>query len=214
MPLKRRVSRLRLPNRIGAGSNSDGSYASSAGSAACGGAADRAGRRLAGLRRACRLCSGCVLLEVKVVALARAERDDAAEGIVGRNSHRHAVSGDDLDSKPSHSPAQLREHFVSGIALHAIKAAGVDGRDRPLHVNEIVFAQSWSFRLKLATSVPYWVPTRNYLWINDLERMEESLLEQRVRENAPGVPLRSHRRRSRHPSVGAVCRTSPARGPA
>jgi len=95
--------------------------------------------------------------------LAGAEGDDSADRIVRRDAHCHAVSGDDLDSKPSHSPAQLREHFVSGIALHAIKAAGVDGRDRPLHVNQIVFAQSWSFRLILATSVPYRLPGRNYL---------------------------------------------------
>ena len=73
--------------------------------------------------------------------LASSERDDAADRIVGGNTHRHAITGHDLDSKPAHSPAQLGEHLMPLIALHAVETTAVDRHDRALHVNQIVLTQ-------------------------------------------------------------------------
>ena len=70
-----------------------------------------------------------------------AECDDAANRIVGRDAYRHAITGNNLDSKAAHPAAQLRKHFMSGVALHAIQPTGVDCDDGSLHVDQIVFAQ-------------------------------------------------------------------------
>ena len=72
----------------------------------------------------------------------RAEGDDAADRVVGRHADGDAITGNDFDAEAPHPAAQLREHFMSGIALHAIQAARVDGHHRSLHVDQIVFAQS------------------------------------------------------------------------
>ena len=74
-------------------------------------------------------------------SLTCAEGDDAANWIVGRDANRHAITGDDLDAEAPHAAAQLREHFVAGVALHSVKPAGMYGHDRPLHINQIVLAQ-------------------------------------------------------------------------
>ena len=73
--------------------------------------------------------------------LSRAESNDAAHWIVGRDAHRHAVTGDNLDAKAPHPAAQLCEHLVAGIALHAIQTPGVHRHYGSLHVDEIIFAQ-------------------------------------------------------------------------
>jgi len=70
-----------------------------------------------------------------------AERDDAADRIVGRDSHGHTIARDHLDAKPPHPAAQLRQHLVSGVALHTVEATRVDRDHRTLHVNQIVLAQ-------------------------------------------------------------------------
>ena len=70
-----------------------------------------------------------------------AEGDDAADRIVRRDADGHAIARNDLDAEAAHPAAQLREHFVAGVALHAIQAPGMDGDDRALHIYEIVFAQ-------------------------------------------------------------------------
>ena len=83
----------------------------------------------------------CVCSNPGLPDLPGAERDDAANRIVGRDAHGHAVTGDDLDAEPPHAPAQLGEDFVACIALHAVQPAGVNRHHRSLHVNQIVFAQ-------------------------------------------------------------------------
>ena len=74
--------------------------------------------------------------------LACTERDDAPDGIVGRDADGHAISRNDLDAEAAHAPTQLSEHFVAGVALHAVKTAAVDRHHGALHVNQIVLAQS------------------------------------------------------------------------
>ena len=74
--------------------------------------------------------------------LAGTERDDAPDGIVRGNADRHTISRDNLDAEAAHPAAQLGKHFVAGVALHAVKTAAVDRDHRPLHVNQIVLAQS------------------------------------------------------------------------
>jgi hypothetical protein len=74
--------------------------------------------------------------------LTSAEGDDAANGVVGGYADGHAISRNHFDSKAPHPPAQLRQHLVAGVALHAIQAARVHGDHRSLHVNQIVLAQS------------------------------------------------------------------------
>jgi hypothetical protein len=76
-----------------------------------------------------------------VVFLSGAEGNDAADRIVGGHADGHAITRDDLDAEPPHPAAQLREHFMSRITLHAIEAPGMHGDDRSLHVYQIVFAQ-------------------------------------------------------------------------
>ena len=73
--------------------------------------------------------------------LASAEGNDAADGIVGRNAHRDAIPGNDLDAEAAHAAAELGEYFVTGVALHAVEPAAVHRHDGALHVDQIVFAQ-------------------------------------------------------------------------
>ena len=74
-------------------------------------------------------------VEVSPEQLSGAECDDAADRIVGRDAHRHAVTGDDLDAEAPHPAAQLGEHFVTRVALHAIESAAVHGDDGTLHID-------------------------------------------------------------------------------
>jgi hypothetical protein len=73
--------------------------------------------------------------------LSGAERDDAPDRIVGGDANRDAVTWNDLDTEAAHPPAQLREHFVTGITLDAIQPAGMHRHYGSLHVYQIVFAQ-------------------------------------------------------------------------
>ena len=87
------------------------------------------------------------------------EGDDAADRVIGRHTDRDAITRNDFDSEAAHTAAQLCEHFVARVALHAIEAAGMDGHDSALHVNQIVFTQYSSYsatrvRPGLAISVP------------------------------------------------------------
>ena len=74
--------------------------------------------------------------------LARAEGNDAPDRIVGRNTHCDPIPGDDLDAEAAHAAAQLGEHFVAGVALHAVQPAAVHRDHGALHVDEIILAQS------------------------------------------------------------------------
>jgi len=75
------------------------------------------------------------------MALSGSEGDDAAHRVVRGHANGHTIAWDNLDSKSPHPAAQLGEHLVSGITLHAVKPARVDRDNGPLHINQIVFAQ-------------------------------------------------------------------------
>ena len=83
-----------------------------------------------------------------MVSSASAEGDDAANGIVGRDADRDAIPWNHLDPEAAHPAAQLCEHLVALVALHAIKPAAVDRNDRALHVDQIVLAQILSFLIQ------------------------------------------------------------------
>src|SRR5229473_421277 len=62
-------------------------------------------RRPGGRRGRCR----SVVFEFKSLWLARAEGDDAPDGIVRRNANGHAISRNNFDAEAAHSAAELRE---------------------------------------------------------------------------------------------------------
>ena len=72
---------------------------------------------------------------------ASSEGDDAADRVVGRDTHRYAVTWYNLDSKPAHPATQLGQHFVTLITLDAVETSAVNRYDRALHVNQIILAQ-------------------------------------------------------------------------
>jgi hypothetical protein len=84
---------------------------------------------------------GCIGIQT-VSGLAGAEGDDASNRIVRGDSDSDAISGNDFDAEPTHSTAELGEHFVTGIALNAVETAAVYRDHGALHVNEIVLAQT------------------------------------------------------------------------
>jgi hypothetical protein len=85
-----------------------------------------------------------VVFEFNSFWLARAEGDDAADGIVGRNTYGHAISRDNFNAEAAHAAAELGQHFVAGVALNPVEAPAMDGHNRTLHVDEIVLAQTAS----------------------------------------------------------------------
>ena len=80
--------------------------------------------------------------------LASSEGDDASDRIVRGNPDCNAISWHHLYSKAAHAAAQLGEHFVALVTLHAIQPAAVNRNDRALHVNQIILAQLLSFPIK------------------------------------------------------------------
>ena len=73
--------------------------------------------------------------------LARAEGNDAPDGIVRRHADGHAISRNNFYAEAAHSAAELSQHFVACVALDAIKAARMHGDYGSLHVYQVVFAQ-------------------------------------------------------------------------
>jgi hypothetical protein len=73
--------------------------------------------------------------------LSRPEGDDAADRVVRGYANCDAITRDNFDPEAAHAAAQLRENFVSRIALHAIEPTGMDRYHGALHVDQIVFAQ-------------------------------------------------------------------------
>ena len=73
--------------------------------------------------------------------LAGAEGDDAPDRIVRRHADGHAISRNHLDAEAAHTAAELGEHLMAGVTLHAVEPAAVYGHDCALHVDEIVLAQ-------------------------------------------------------------------------
>src|SRR5438132_13885605 len=76
--------------------------------------------------------------------LACAEGNNASDRIVRRHADGHTISWNDLDTEAAHAAAELGEHFMAGVALHAVKPAAVNRHDRALHVDKIVLAQTAS----------------------------------------------------------------------
>jgi hypothetical protein len=70
-----------------------------------------------------------------LVNLTRAECDDAADWIVGRDPDGHAVAWNNFDSESPHTAAELREHFMAGVALNTVETSAVHCHDGSLHVD-------------------------------------------------------------------------------
>ena len=87
--------------------------------------------------------------------LARAESDDAPDWIVRRDADGNAISRHDLDAEAAHAAAELSEHFVAGIALHAVKSAAMHRDDGALHVYQIILTQRASspFMFRVETTI-------------------------------------------------------------
>ena len=73
--------------------------------------------------------------------LACTERDDATNRIVGRDAYGHPVAWNHFNAEAAHPAAQLGEHLVPGVTLHAVETAAVDRHDSALHVDQVVLAQ-------------------------------------------------------------------------
>ena len=94
--------------------------------------------------RSPRPCAHRLCWNSNVFWLAGAEGDDAPDGIVRRDADGHAIARNHLDAEAAHSAAELGQHLVAGVALHAVQPAAVHRHHGALHVNEIVLAQSAS----------------------------------------------------------------------
>ena len=75
------------------------------------------------------------------LTLSSPEGNDAAYRIVRRHTDGDAITRNNFDSEAAHAAAQLGEYFVARVTLHAIKAAGMHGDNRALHVDQIAFTQ-------------------------------------------------------------------------
>ena len=82
-----------------------------------------------------------VVLEFKLLRLAGAERDDAADRIVRRHADGHPIAWHDFDAEAAHPAAELGQHFVTRVALDAVKTPAMYGHDSALHIDQIVLAQ-------------------------------------------------------------------------
>ena len=92
---------------------------------------------------------GSVLYGNSMRKLASAEGDDAPDRVVRGNPNGYSVAWHHLDAEAAHSAAQLRKHFMSLVALHAVQTAAVNRHDRALHINQIILAQLLSFQSKI-----------------------------------------------------------------
>jgi len=84
----------------------------------------------------CQVCSSST-----VSGLACAEGNDAPDRVVRRDANCDAIAGNYLDAEAAHSAAELGQHFVAGVTLHAVEPAAVHCHHGALHVNKIVLAQ-------------------------------------------------------------------------
>jgi hypothetical protein len=91
-----------------------------------------------------------------VSGLSGSEGDDAADRVVRRHTDGYAITWNDFDPEAAHAAAQLCEHFVSRVALHPIEAAGMNGHDGALHVDQIVFTQYLVLLPPLPYATPRW----------------------------------------------------------
>ena len=86
--------------------------------------------------------------------LSCAEGDDAANRVIWRDTHGDPIPRHDFDSEAPHAATELGQHFVAGIALHAVETTAVYRDDGTLDINQIVLTQSMSFR-DYASIVPH-----------------------------------------------------------
>lgn len=77
----------------------------------------------------------------RVSRLSRAERDDATDRVIWRNTDRDSIAGHDFDTEAAHPAAQLRENLMAGVALDTIQPARMNSDDGALHIDKIIFAQ-------------------------------------------------------------------------
>ena len=80
--------------------------------------------------------------------LASAEGDDPSDRIVRRDADGDTVAWNHLDAKAAHAAAQLGEHLVALVALHAVQTAAVDRNHGALHIDQIILAQLLPFPIK------------------------------------------------------------------
>jgi hypothetical protein len=73
--------------------------------------------------------------------LAGTERDDASDGIVRRDADGDSIARNNFDTETAHTAAELGQHFVAGVTLHAVKPSAMHGHDGALHIDQIVLAQ-------------------------------------------------------------------------
>ena len=69
-------------------------------------------------------------------------------GLVRGHPDGHSIPRNHLDSETAHAAAQLGEHLVALVTLHAVQTAAVDRYHGALHVNQIILAQLLSFPIK------------------------------------------------------------------
>ena len=98
--------------------------------------------------------------------LACAEGDDAPNRIVRRDANGYAIARDYLDAEAAHSAAELGQHFVSGITLHAVETAAVDRNHGALHINEIILAQLLARPFFQTNIVPQLPDSHNWRVVN------------------------------------------------
>ena len=67
--------------------------------------------------------------------LSGSERNNSADRVVRGYTYRDAIAGNDFDSEAPHPAAQLSEHLMAGIALHAIQTTGVHRHYGSLHID-------------------------------------------------------------------------------
>ena len=74
-----------------------------------------------------------------------AERDDAADRIVGRDSHGHTIARDHLDVEPAQAAADARQELVTLITLNTEVTAGECLDHLALNLDEIVSCHAKTF---------------------------------------------------------------------
>jgi hypothetical protein len=91
-----------------------------------------------------------------LLGLTSSERDDASDWIVWGDPYGDPIARNDLDAEAAHTTAELGEHLVPRITLNAIQPSAVHCHHCPLHVDQIVFAQTGSKSFPAAEGETLW----------------------------------------------------------
>ena len=67
--------------------------------------------------------------------LACTERDDAPDRIVRGDSHGYPIAWNHFNAEAAHATAELGQHLVACVTLHAVEPAAVDCDYSALHVD-------------------------------------------------------------------------------